>query len=331
MKNFDWEEFKEGGIAVHCIKDEEVEDFLEECKRNNIEVDKSSIKEDREGFHYLNCYDFDDEELDSSYFDYYSTKNYKIIEWEIDEIKEEKKVYKIQDLFKDEFVGKDFLEVNLDRIFTVTEYGGCPCVEDLFGKLIEDSYDMIKIFNMEFELVEEEIKPEETKLKGYLANGLFGLGDRLVNELLAKEIREAINIDLYNPQENMAINDKQAYADSKQIYEGDYDYLKETDFLVAIIDGCEIDGGTAAEIGIVSTMNKPIYALYTDTRQQGTENQRKVEALVNDSTENQFMYRNLFVVGLIKKHGYIFNNIEDLVKQLKEDIDNKNIKMKEGE
>ena len=169
---------------------------------------------------------------------------------------------------------------------------------------------------------------EEKKLcktKGYLANGLFGLGDRLVNELIAKEIRENVDVDLYVPQENMAINDKQAYADSKEIYDGDYNYLKETDFLVAVIDGCEIDSGTAAEIGIVSTMDKKIYALYTDTRQQGTENQRKVEALVNDSTENQFMYRNLFVVGLIKKHGYIFDNIEDLVEQLKDDINNKNL------
>lgn len=162
------------------------------------------------------------------------------------------------------------------------------------------------------------------KTKGYLANGLFGLGERLVNELLAKEIRSNVDVDLYVPQENMAINDKQAYADSKQIYDGDYNYLKETDFLVAVIDGCEIDSGTAAEIGIFSTMGKKIYALYTDTRQQGTENQRKIEALVNDSTENQFMYRNLFVVGLIKRHGYIFDNIEALVKQLKEDINNKN-------
>lgn len=163
------------------------------------------------------------------------------------------------------------------------------------------------------------------KTKGYLANGLFGLGDRLVNELLTEKIRESVDVDLYVPQENMAINDKQVYADSKEIYDGDYNYLKQTNFLVAVIDGSDIDSGTSAEIGIVSTMGKKIYALYTDTRQQGTENTRKIEALVDDSTENQFMYRNLFVVGLIKRHGYIFDNIEDLVKQLKSDIDNKNL------
>ena len=116
--------------------------------------------------------------------------------------------------------------------------------------------------------------------KGYLANGLFSLGDRMVNELLGKKIRESVVIDLYIPQENMAINDKQGYADSGKIYEGDYEYLKQTDVLVTVIDGCEIDSGTSAEIGIISTMGKKIYALYTDTRQQGTENKKKINALI---------------------------------------------------
>lgn len=157
-------------------------------------------------------------------------------------------------------------------------------------------------------------------VKGYLANGLFGLGDRLLNEFLAKQIRDNVSVELYVPQENMAINDKQAYADSIQIYEADYNYLKESDFLVAVIDGSEIDSGVSAEIGIASTMGKRIYALYTDTRQQGNDNKKKITALEEDSTENQFMYKNLFVIGLLKKHGCIFNNVEDLVCYLKRDM-----------
>jgi len=55
-------------------------------------------------------------------------------------------------------------------------------------------------------------------MKAYLANGLFSLGDRLVNERLAAAIRQAVpNIELYVPQENDAINDKSAYADSLAI------------------------------------------------------------------------------------------------------------------
>lgn len=154
--------------------------------------------------------------------------------------------------------------------------------------------------------------------KGYLANGLFGLGDRLVNELVAKEVRVAIpGVDLYVPQENLAINDKSAYADSLAIANADIEALKNSDFLVAIIDGVEIDAGVAAEIGAFFMLNRPIFGLYTDTRQQGRDNMKKVDALVADGTENQFMYRNLFVIGLIKQNGVIVNSIEELCEALK--------------
>lgn len=157
-------------------------------------------------------------------------------------------------------------------------------------------------------------------MKAYLANGLFSIGDRLVNEMVAKEVREAIpGIDLYLPQENASINDKTAYADSVFIAEADMDKLKESDFLIAIIDGVEIDSGVSAEIGAFYMTDRPIFALYSDTRQQGRDNDKKIDALVKDSTENQFMYRNLFVIGLIKKSGGgVYSTIEELVESVEE-------------
>jgi nucleoside 2-deoxyribosyltransferase len=101
--------------------------------------------------------------------------------------------------------------------------------------------------------------------------------------------------------------------------------------LIAVIDGLEIDSGVAAEIGrflalkevakVIDPDNKNgrhkhIYALYTDVRQQGRSNQEKLDALVADGTENQFFYRNLYVVGGIKKHGKILDSIENLCKEL---------------
>lgn len=149
--------------------------------------------------------------------------------------------------------------------------------------------------------------------KGYLANGLFGLGDRLVNELLANAIRQTIpNVDLYVPQENAAINDKASFANSEQIAAADIEALKNSDFLVAVIDGVEIDSGVAAEIGAFSMLNRPIFALFTDARQQGRDNLKKIEALQADGVENQFVYRNLFVIGLIKQNGVIASSIEEL-------------------
>ena len=95
---------------------------------------------------------------------------------------------------------------------------------------------------------------------------MFGLGDRLVNELIAKELRELFNkhnltLDLYVPQENLAINDKNSYADSIMIADGDDAFLNESDFVIAVIDGVEIDSGVACEIGVATTSGKRVFGL----------------------------------------------------------------------
>ena len=155
-------------------------------------------------------------------------------------------------------------------------------------------------------------------MKAYLANGLFSIGDRLVNELLAKEIRKVIpEIDLYVPQENDAINDKHAFANSLAIAEADMEKLQNSDVLIAVLDGIEIDSGVAAEIGVFSTYNRPIIGLFSDVRQLGRDNQQKINALMEDGTENQFIYRNLFVIGIIKRNGVIVSTVEEAVESVK--------------
>ncbi len=154
-------------------------------------------------------------------------------------------------------------------------------------------------------------------MKGYLGNGLFGLGDRMLNELAAKQLRDLfafndIDLDLYVPQENMAINDKNSFANSIMIADGDDAYLEKTDFMIAVLDGVEIDSGVACEVGVATTLGKKVFGLFTDTRQLGTDNREKINALIEDPTENQFVYRNLYVMGKVKKSGGIYTNLEDL-------------------
>lgn len=150
-------------------------------------------------------------------------------------------------------------------------------------------------------------------VKGYLANGLFSLGDRMVNDLISEQVRKFFpKIDLYVPQENESINNKQSFANSIDIANADLEKLKESDFLIAVLDGVEIDSGVAAEIGYFASTGKPIFGIFTDVRQQGTDNIKKIEALQNEVCENQFVYRNLFVIGLIKKHGVIIECFSEL-------------------
>lgn len=150
-------------------------------------------------------------------------------------------------------------------------------------------------------------------MKVYLANGLFSLGDRYINEIIAKEIRGNIDgVDLFVPQEQ-GINDKSSYADAKEIYRLDTENVKSADVVVAVIDGVEIDSGVACEIGIATALGIPVIGLYSDIRKQGTDNMKKINALMHDSVENQFMYRNLYVVGAIKSNGKIVSTIEEVV------------------
>lgn len=150
--------------------------------------------------------------------------------------------------------------------------------------------------------------------KAYFANGLFSLGDRILNERVVNHLRNNIEgLSIYLPQENEAINDKNSFASSIDIAKADLYELYSSDFMIAVIDGVEIDSGVASEIGIAYERDIPIYALYTDVRLQGTNNMKKINALIEDATENQYIYRNLFALGLIKDSGGgISHTIEDL-------------------
>lgn len=147
----------------------------------------------------------------------------------------------------------------------------------------------------------------------YFANGLFSQADYNFNAQLVAKIRAlSAKIDVYLPQENTAINDKQAYADSKMIAQADTDEVLRSDLMIAILDGPVIDAGVASEIGVAYAKNIPIFGLYTDSRQQGFTNQKKLAALA-EICENQFHYLNLYTTGLIKLNGTIYNNEADLL------------------
>lgn len=160
-------------------------------------------------------------------------------------------------------------------------------------------------------------------MKAYLASHFFNEAGFDYTEKVAARIREEVpELDLYVPQNNSDINDKEANDDiitASLIAEGDNKYLKESNILIANIDGVEIDSGVSAEIGYMSglieaekTKDKPmpriIIGLYTDMRQDGTG-------------EN-FFYINLYTKGLIKLNGLLVKNTDELISTIKDFIKN---------
>jgi nucleoside 2-deoxyribosyltransferase len=160
-------------------------------------------------------------------------------------------------------------------------------------------------------------------MKLYFAGPLFAQADLAYNAYLVKKIRELKpTIKVYLPQENAAINDKMAYADSKMIALADTEKVLESDLLIALLDGATIDAGVASEIGVAYAKQIPIIGLYTDTRQQGAHNPKKLAALA-EVTENQFHYVNLYTAGLIKLNGTILNNEADFLAAIQDFAENR--------
>lgn len=151
-------------------------------------------------------------------------------------------------------------------------------------------------------------------MKIYFANALFSQADFDFNAQVVARLRQAApSLDIYLPQENAAINDKNAYADAKMIAQADTEQVLAADLMIAILDGPTIDVGVASEIGVAYAKHIPILGLYTDSRRLGATNQQKLAAL-QTVAENQFHYLNLYTVGLIKLHGGIYTTVEELVK-----------------
>ncbi|MCW6652385.1 nucleoside 2-deoxyribosyltransferase [Aerococcaceae bacterium NML210727] len=148
--------------------------------------------------------------------------------------------------------------------------------------------------------------------KLYFASPLFTEMEVAFNAQLAARIRQHFpEMDVFLPQEQMAINDKNAYADAKMIAQYDTQAVLESDVVLAILDGQIIDPGVASEIGVAYQAGIPVIGLYTDVRQQGGTHPQKIAAL-QEICESQFSYVNLYTVGLIKLNGEIVNSSDQV-------------------
>lgn len=88
MKNFDWEHFINGGFAVNCKTKEATNEFLGECDKRGIVISHKLVEG---GENYMiwgevTCYRSGILDYDVKLFygdvDYYTGRNYKIVEWQ---------------------------------------------------------------------------------------------------------------------------------------------------------------------------------------------------------------------------------------------------------
>lgn len=167
-------------------------------------------------------------------------------------------------------------------------------------------------------------------MKIYLGCDLFTEGQRWQ----ALEIQKALenefsDIEIYNPAQNLEINDKDAgFTSNYDILLADYERLKNADILVGLMDTQDL--GLAAEMGIAFEKGLQIFQLYTDIRLGGNYKEDKFPPMKKDIFQNDFLYINKLVTGLsyVDKNGNKFKKpriykkkeelIEDLILYIKE-------------
>ncbi len=144
--------------------------------------------------------------------------------------------------------------------------------------------------------------------KIYFAAPLFDEASRDWNVKIVTAIRERYNVNIYLPQENSEINDK-SDADtaitSVDIFDLDTEQLEDSDILIANLDcGLEIDSGVACEIGYFAALcnndpSKKIVGLLSDVRWNAQN---------GSPGEQHGVYKNLYVIGAVKKYGALIEN-----------------------
>lgn len=167
-------------------------------------------------------------------------------------------------------------------------------------------------------------------MKIYLGCDLFTEGQRWQ----ALEIQKALenefsDIEIYNPAQNLEINDKDAgFTSNYDILLADYERLKNADILIGLMDTQDL--GLAAEMGIAFEKGLQIFQLYTDIRLGGNDKEDKFPPMKKDIFQNDFLYINKLVTGLsyVDKNGNKFKKpriykkkeelIEDLILYIKE-------------
>jgi len=111
----------------------------------------------------------------------------------------------------------------------------------------------------------------------YLAGPLFTAAELAFNHDLAENLR-GHGYYVFLPQEH---NDALTAGYSKRVYKTDLDALHGSEVTVAVLDGSDVDSGTAWECGYSRAMGKMVFGFRTDIRIYGVE--EEVNLMIQES------------------------------------------------
>ena len=139
----------------------------------------------------------------------------------------------------------------------------------------------------------------------YVAGPLFSIHERSFLEQLVNSIATKLQLDSKNDffLPHRDVGDIGVRGKEKNIvFFEDLKYLKSADIVIAVLDGQDIDSGTALELGYAYATSKEIFAIMTDKRRW---------------INNEISGINNMVWGVCKEGKRIYRDIDVLIKNLK--------------
>lgn len=138
----------------------------------------------------------------------------------------------------------------------------------------------------------------------YIAAPLFSEMERNYIDKLVYKFSQELNLDeledFYVPHRDNEYNDFES-----NIYSKNLEYLDHCDIMIALLDGKDVDSGTAFEIGYFEAQNKIVLGLLLDKRSY-------------DENGDLNSKLNTMIFGSLDYGNLVFNNIDNLVDRLYE-------------
>jgi nucleoside 2-deoxyribosyltransferase len=117
--------------------------------------------------------------------------------------------------------------------------------------------------------------------KIYLSGPLFSRSEIAWGQLVKSFLKDRLeNAEIIWPHEIVPCHAKPA-----QIFQANLQALSEADIMVAMLDGPQVDDGTAWEIGYFFMQDKKILGLRTDFRRAGETDNSRVNLMIECSCQ----------------------------------------------
>lgn len=121
-------------------------------------------------------------------------------------------------------------------------------------------------------------------MRAYIAGPLFTLGERA----FCRRVKETVartGIEPVWPWDVTDQHELNGHQNGNQfIFDANLQELDKCHLGIAILDGPDVDSGTAWEIGYLFSQRKPVIGIRTDFRKAGENEKAFVNLMINEST-----------------------------------------------